>query len=103
MNGIEHKVFSCQRCQKKLRIPIKAGKKLVVDCPSCGQENVISFQGILWTMTSTKRNRLLTIMLGIVLILVLLALTLGQMHSQGLEGLENKEQKTQENVPLKII
>jgi DNA-directed RNA polymerase subunit RPC12/RpoP len=103
MNEIEHKVFSCKRCQKKLRVPIKAGKKLLVDCPSCGQENQISFQGLIWTLTSNKRNRLLTIIVGLALVLVLFGLVLGQMHSKGIQDLDNREQNSQENVPLKII
>lgn len=37
-------VVSCQRCSKRLRIPIKPGKRLSIECAGCGLEFVVSFK-----------------------------------------------------------
>lgn len=37
-------VVNCQRCSKRLRVPIKPGKRLSIECAGCGLEFVISFK-----------------------------------------------------------
>ena len=38
------RVFACQSCHKKLRVPVKPGKRLSVQCPRCGHQNLIHFK-----------------------------------------------------------
>jgi len=37
-------VIPCKRCSKRLRVPIKPGKRLSVECAGCGLEFIVSFK-----------------------------------------------------------
>lgn len=41
---LSSQVVTCQRCSKQLRVPIKPGKRLSVECAGCGLEFIISFK-----------------------------------------------------------
>lgn len=38
------KVFLCPSCQKKLRVPIRMGKTLMVNCPKCSTSFNVQFK-----------------------------------------------------------
>lgn len=48
MSALKKKLTShvavCQRCQKKLRVPVKPGKTLQVECVGCGLTFHVSFK-----------------------------------------------------------
>lgn len=44
MKRLTHRIVKCQRCHKKLRLPIKFGKILRVDCSGCGLTFDVSYK-----------------------------------------------------------
>lgn len=57
MNKLTKKVFSCPSCQKKLRVPIRPGKTLMVSCPGCSTQFNLQFKNPLTDFFTWYRGK----------------------------------------------
>lgn len=59
-NKISKKTFACPSCSKQLRVPIRPGKTLMVNCPRCHGQVQLSFKSPITELFKWEKGRALS-------------------------------------------